>query len=419
VLVRDSGSGGSAGTIVVDIAGVRRASSVLADVGHAFALLASRVGGHALPEMPPGIAGEVSSALADASSELRGLPQQFVDVAQELRVRAFWAQIADKLIAGYDLEGAELTEFKAAYASGLLTRFADPGLADLARDYAKEVHDREDPGGLSGFFHDVGDFFTGAWDAIKDPAVMLYHLTPFSDDWTGHWGELGSGLAHGVTHPLDFGKAMINLDALHERGFGYWLGNLAPAAAATVLSGGAAAGVRGAEGAAALDRAAVGARSLERAMDAVSEGSKPGWLKRLEEGNAFNKERAPFYEHNELYVDKPGGSGYFRVDSYDPIKGEIVSRKYTQLGAVNEETAVRYLRELDTKYAPGTRIADVPSTDPMLRGELLRGQKVLEVPPQHGPIPAEVLREADRLHIDIRDTNGHVYTGADARAHAR
>ena len=59
------------------------------------------------------------------------------------------------------------------------------------------------------------------------------------------------------------------------------------------------------------------------------------------------------------------------------------------------------------------------STDPALRGDVLRGQMVLEVPPQNGSIPADVLREADRLRIEIRDTNGHVYNGAEALEHAR
>ena len=273
MLARSSGAGG--GTIVVDIAGVHSASGVLGDAGHAFSLLASRVRGHALPEMPPGVAEHVASALAEVAAELAGFPQPFVDTAKELRVRAFWAQIADKLIAGQDLEGAELTEFKAAYASGLLTRYAGPGLADLARDYAEEVHEDENPGGLSGFLNDVGDFFEGAWDAISEPAVMLYHLTPLNDDWTDHWENLGHGLAYGVTHPLEFGKAMLNLEALEERGLSYWLGNLAPAAAATILSGGAAAGVRGAQGATALQRATTGARSLERTLDALPP-AKPG-----------------------------------------------------------------------------------------------------------------------------------------------
>jgi hypothetical protein len=263
--MRVTDGGGYGGTIVVDIGGVRRASGLLADDGHAFQELGARVRGHGLPSMPGDVAGRVSAALAEVGSGLAGLPPTLIALAQELRVRAFWAEIADKLMAGYDLTGAQLTEFKAAYASGLLTRYAEPWEADLAKAYAKKVHDREHPGGITGFLHTVGDFFTGAWDAIKDPAVMIYHLTPFSGgDWTKHWADLGHGLAYGVTHPIAFANALVNLDGLQKRGFSYWLGNLVPAVATTLLSGGAAAGVRGAEGVAAVDRAAAGAADLER-----------------------------------------------------------------------------------------------------------------------------------------------------------
>jgi hypothetical protein len=263
--MRVADGGGYGGTIVVDIGGVRRASGLLADDAHAFQELGARVRGHALPSMPDDVAGRVAAVLGEVGSALAALPPTLVDLAQELRVRAFWAEIADKLTAGYDLKGAELTEFKAAYASGLLTRYTEPWEAELAKTYANELHDREHPGGIAGFFHDVGDFFSGAWDAIKDPAVMIYHLTPFSGgDWTKQWADLAHGLAYGVTHPVEFGKALVNLDALQQRGFAYWLGNLTPAVAATLLSGGAAAGVRGAEGVAAVDRAAEGAAALDR-----------------------------------------------------------------------------------------------------------------------------------------------------------
>jgi hypothetical protein len=428
------GGGGGGETIVVDIGGVQRASGRLAEDALAFQELAGKVRGHPLPSMPDDVTWLVTTSLGEVASGLGRQPQPLVSLAQELRVRAFWAEIADKLVGGYDLNGALLQEFKAAYASGLLTRYAEPWQASLAKAYAQKVHDQEHPGGILGFVHDVGDFFSGAWDAIKDPAVMIYHLTPFSGgDWTKNWVDLGKGLAYGVTHPVEFGKALINLDALQQRGVAYWLGNLAPAVAATLLSGGAAAAVRGgeavvavdrvAEGATALDRAAEGANALDRTaasaadlerLDGIAASSKPEWLQRLDEGNAFNKERAPFYENNELYVDQPGGSGYYRVDSYDTVSQEIVSRKFTQLADVNEQTALKYLHELDNKYSPGTRIADVPSTPEALRGDVLRGQMVLEVPPQDGTVPSAVLREADKLHIQIRDSSGHVYNGSAA-----
>jgi len=40
-----------------------------------------------------------------------------------------------------------------------------------------------------------------------------------------------------------------------------------------------------------------------------------------------------------------------------------VSRKYTQFDEVSEETAIRYLKELEEKYSPGSIIADVPSNN--------------------------------------------------------
>jgi hypothetical protein len=301
-------AGGFAGTIVVDVPQVRRASSVLADAAHAYSLLGSRVRGRPLPEMPPGVAERVQIDVSEVCCELGSEPPKLIDAAQELRVRAFWAEIADRLSAGYDLEGAALTEFKAAYASGLLLRYAEPWEADLARAYAKLLHDREHPGGLKGFLKGAGDFFTGAWDAIKDPAVMLYHLTPLSGGWTGHWSDLGHGLAFGVTHPVEMGKALVNLDALHERGFAYWIGNLAPAAAATVLSGGAAAGLRGAEGTAALDRAATGAVALERdtaAAAELAELAEAGAVKLTAPGDRFGEfasRATPLDGHTDVII---------------------------------------------------------------------------------------------------------------------
>jgi hypothetical protein len=273
--MRSSGGSRGSGTIVVDITGVRRASGMVGDAGQALGALGRRISSHPVPEMPAGVAAEVMAAIGEVSATLGTIPQALIDIAQELRVRAFWAEIADQLTAGHDLGGAALTEFKAAYASGLLTRYAEPWQAELAKGYAQKVHDREHPGGLSGFFHDAGEFFSGAWESIKDPAVMIYHLTPLSgDDWAKNWGDLGQSLETAVTHPVAFGKAIANLDALHERGFSYWLGNLAPAVAATLLSGGAAAAVRGADGAVALDRVAEGATAAERVAAEASDASR-------------------------------------------------------------------------------------------------------------------------------------------------
>jgi hypothetical protein len=49
--------------------------------------------------------------------------------------------------------------------------------------------------------------------------------------------------------------------------------------------------------------------------------------------------------------------------------------------------------------------------DESLRGDFLRGDMTLEVPPQRTPIPQDVVDYADEFGIQIRDSNGHVYRG--------
>ena len=143
---------------------------------------------------------------------------------------------------------------------------------------------------------------------------------------------------------------------------------------------------------------------------------------------AFNKARAKFYPYNEVYLEAPKkainlpeGSPtkhqYVRLDSYNPHTGEIVSRKYTQLSEVSEETAIRYLKELSDKYAPGTKIADVSSNISGAnagifkenRGRTLRGQMILEVPIQDKVVPKKVIDYANKHYIKIRAINGKIY----------
>ena len=142
---------------------------------------------------------------------------------------------------------------------------------------------------------------------------------------------------------------------------------------------------------------------------------------------AFNKARTKFYPYNEVYLEAPKkainlpeGSPtkhqYVRLDSYVPGK-EIVSRKYTQLSEVSEETAICYLKELSDKYAPGSIIADVPSNRTGVnkgifevnQGNDLKGKMILEVPVQKKLVPKSILKYARVKKIQIRDINGNVY----------
>jgi hypothetical protein len=271
MLVRDVG-GSSSTTIVVNATDLRNASSVALTSAEGLNEAGSRLASRSIPDLPPEIASVIPAALASLASALSGVPAELATTAQELRARAFWADAADRLAAGYELEGSLLEEFKAGMASGILQKYADPFTLELADKYLQELKDREDPGGFGGFLHDVGhgiaDFAEGAFDAVKDPAIMLYHLSPYSPDAADSWASLGKGLWHGATHPVEFGEALIGLDALRERGFAYWAGNLAPAAAAAFFTGGGSAALRGAT---ATERVVGGLSDVSRLARAVPE----------------------------------------------------------------------------------------------------------------------------------------------------
>ena len=89
----------------------------------------------------------------------------------------------------------------------------------------------------------------------------------------------------------------------------------------------------------------------------------------------------------------------------------------TQLYKVSDKTAIRYLKELKDKYAPGAIIADVPSNKTGVnrdifevnQGNKLKGQMILEVPEQKEKISPKVLEYAKKNDIIIRDVNGKIY----------
>ena len=92
--------------------------------------------------------------------------------------------------------------------------------------------------------------------------------------------------------------------------------------------------------------------------------------------------------------------------------------KKIQFDEVSEETAIRYLKELEDKYAPGSIIADVPSNKTgsnkkifELNGDnVLRGQMILEVPVQKkADIPPNVLDYTNDHNIKIRDIKDKYY----------
>ena len=95
----------------------------------------------------------------------------------------------------------------------------------------------------------------------------------------------------------------------------------------------------------------------------------------LARGNAFNNtaKESRWYPYNEIHL-----ANGKRLDSYDPVKGEIVSRKATDLEMIDMKTFERYLKELRDKYPPGTKIRS--NTNRQIDGQELRGRQILEIP---------------------------------------
>ncbi|MGI5337459.1 hypothetical protein ACQEVS_08720 [Streptomyces sp. CA-181903] len=128
----------------------------------------------------------------------------------------------------------------------------------------------------------------------------------------------------------------------------------------------------------------------------------PEVIENFKRGNKFNSDNHWRYPANEVHL-KNGK----RLDSYDPGT-EIVSRKHTQLGEIEVDTAKKYLSELAKKYAPDTVIRS--NKYPDLDGSALKGEMILEVPVQKGGVPREIIEHAQELKIAIRDVEGRFYT---------
>ena len=93
-------------------------------------------------------------------------------------------------------------------------------------------------------------------------------------------------------------------------------------------------------------------------------------------GNKFNDtaKNGLWYDFNEVHLENGK-----RLDSYDEIKGEIVSRKATDLENIELSTFESYLREMKNKYPEGMKIRS-DKYKKELDGKILKGKQILEIP---------------------------------------
>ncbi len=109
-------------------------------------------------------------------------------------------------------------------------------------------------------------------------------------------------------------------------------------------------------------------------------GRKLNWeeVKALfKRGNDFNKKAVQnrWYPFHEIVL-----ANGKRLDSYNKLLGEIVSRKATTLNNIKFATFEKYLKELTTKYKVGTRINSKKYLDAFGTNSRLRGTYYLEIP---------------------------------------
>ncbi|SCC63284.1 T7SS effector LXG polymorphic toxin [Bacillus wiedmannii] len=117
-------------------------------------------------------------------------------------------------------------------------------------------------------------------------------------------------------------------------------------------------------------------------------------------GNKFNKtaEKNRWYPNNEVHL-----SNGKRLDSYDPIKGEIVSRKATDLADIDIKTFEKHLKEMKDKYAIGTKIRS--NKYRRIDGKSLEGKQILEIPASNKNferIEEYIKLAKEKYDIDIR-----------------
>jgi hypothetical protein len=122
--MRDDGGGGG-GRILVDPTSLKASASRVKGAGHELSVLQTQLGSVTMIDLPPSVSGVVQDALSSAKHAVTGDPLVLESAATELTRRAFWAEYADQVMAGYPLSGEARKEFVAWMKDGTLLQYAD------------------------------------------------------------------------------------------------------------------------------------------------------------------------------------------------------------------------------------------------------------------------------------------------------
>ena len=231
--------------------------------------------------------------------------------------------------------------------------------AERLRTAADHAPDR--PGFWSSAAHIVSEVAGGAAESVSGMASFTFKLSPAyaiidPDGYVENQVGIAKGLAHGVTHPVDFTKAVLDWDTWAQSP-GRALGHLLPTVALALATAGAGAAGKGAEAASevkAFEEAGEAAKGLEstgRGVERLSPGLQSGTraeTRGLTATAAEGRAAATVVskaEAQELLVSK--GFNSLRAESFvESFEGPISARE-TQVGE-------RFLRYTDNPTGKGS-----------------------------------------------------------------
>ncbi len=265
-------------------------------------------------DIEPGRFDDAAAAFAGTGSAVRGYAAVLRDAQASARnavtlfeqaaaATARWERQEER--SAYD-PGAEDRRRAETLLVDARHRVADAGaaaartIAAAWADAPREPHWWEKAG------HFVAEIGRGAWEATTGLlefawSVSTVRMMVDPDGWLTDMQALGTGLAYGVTHPVELGKVLIDWETWQESP-GRAIGHLLPDLLLTLATAGGGAAARGARGMKALDEAADVGTTFQR-LDRLGEsGQRLTYLQRAR--NVLSGDHLP--EPN-LAPDSPAG----------------------------------------------------------------------------------------------------------------
>ena len=191
--------GGYGGQIVVDPDSLRKAAGRIRTTVGELTAVRSALGSVWYPAMPAGVDAVVRDAVAGAQASVLGQVAPLEGMVTELTRRAFWAQYAGQLMAGFDLSGQAKQEFVNWLKDGTLLEFADAGEAAAAGRELAVIYAgfRKDPQQLV----DLAQCLRGA-EAYSSPDA----LRSFSAGFVARFGATNMELVPRVIQAMEWSQ---------------------------------------------------------------------------------------------------------------------------------------------------------------------------------------------------------------------